>query len=49
MLSPGVRVGAIHGEDMQVVVGAAAPIVLTRSAPDFGTFLYFSIEHKFLK
>ena len=49
LLSPGVRVAAFNSEDMQVVVGAAAPIGLTRAAPDFGAFLYFSIEHKFLK
>ena len=49
VLSPGVRVAAVNSEDMQVVVGAAAPIGLTRPAPDFGAFLYLSIEHKFLK
>ena len=49
LLSPGVRVAAFNSEDMQIVVGAAAPIGLTRAAPDFGAFLYFSIEHKFVK
>jgi len=33
----------------QFVLGIAAPIGLTRSAPDYGVFLYVSFEHSFVK
>lgn len=48
-ISPGVRVAAIDGDDLQVVLGLAAPIGLTRPTNDYGVFLYLSLEHKFLK
>ena len=35
--------------DSQLVLGLAAPVGLTRAAPDFGAFLYFSFEHRFAK
>ena len=48
VISPGFRY-AINTHAAQIVVGAAAPIGLTRAAPDYGVFLYLSIEHRFLK
>jgi hypothetical protein len=48
-LSPGVRKAFNFEGNTQLVVGAAAPIGLTRNAPDFGVFLYLSFEHRFLK
>ena len=47
-ISPGMRVAAIDGDDLQVVLGLAAPIGVTRPTNDYGVFLYLSVEHKLL-
>jgi len=47
MLSPGFRAAVVNEEKLQVVVGSAAPIGLTRKADNYGAFLYLSIEHNF--
>ena len=47
LLSPGFRYGINFKNDAQMVVGIAAPIGLTRDAPDYGVFFYFSFEHAF--
>jgi hypothetical protein len=47
-LSPGVRAAVSNGPDHQAVLGIAAPIGTNRQAQDYGIFLYFSFEHKFL-
>ncbi|MDQ3622962.1 MAG: transporter [Verrucomicrobiota bacterium] len=47
--SPGLRYAFNHSNDAQTVVGLAAPIGLTRDAPDYGVILYFSFEHFFLR
>jgi len=47
-LSPGFR----RGFDLspgQLVVGVAAPIRFAGGTPDYGVFLYLSVEHSFLK
>lgn len=49
VISPGVRRAFNFRNDSQLVLGLAAPIGLTRAAPDFGVFLYVSFEHGFLK
>jgi hypothetical protein len=49
IISPGVRTAFNFKNDAQLVLGAAAPIGLTGSAPDYGVFLYVSFEHAFLK
>ncbi len=49
VLSPGFRYAFNFPNDGQVVVGVAAPIGLTGSAPDYGVFFYLSIEHAFLR
>lgn len=46
MISPGFRTALVNEENVQVVVGAAAPIGLNRKADNYGALLYFSIEHK---
>ncbi len=49
VINPGVRY-AIHTEgSLQWVVGVAAPIGLSRDAPDYGVFFYMSVEHAFRK
>jgi hypothetical protein len=48
VLSPGFRYAFNHPTGAQTVVGVAAPIGLTRDAPDYGVFFYFSFEHAFL-
>jgi hypothetical protein len=48
VISPGVRASVIDEENLQTVVGVGLPIGVTRPAPHFGVFLYFSIEHNFL-
>jgi hypothetical protein len=48
VLSPGFRYAFNFPDDAQVVVGVAAPVGLTGSAPDYGVFFYLSIEHGFL-
>jgi len=47
VISPGFRTAVVNEEKLQVVVGAAAPIGLTRKADNYGAFLYLSIEHNF--
>ena len=47
LISPGVRYAFNLRNDAQLVVGVAAPIGLTRGAPDYGVFLYCSFEHFF--
>jgi hypothetical protein len=49
VVSPGVRKAFNWSSGTQLVVGIAAPIGLTASAPDYGAFLDFSFEHAFLK
>jgi hypothetical protein len=49
LISPGVRKAFNFGGETQMVLGAAVPVGLTRSAPDIGVFLYLSFEHSFLK
>jgi hypothetical protein len=46
ILSPGFRGAVVNEENLQVVVGAAAPIGLNRHADNHGALLYLSIEHK---
>jgi hypothetical protein len=47
LISPGVRKAFNFTGGAQMVAGIAAPIGLTRSAPDYGLFLYLSFEHSF--
>ena len=47
LISPGVRKAFNFANGSQLVLGVAAPIGLTRAAPDFGAFLYVSFEHFF--
>jgi hypothetical protein len=47
-ISPGFRAAVVNRDGLQIVMGAAAPIGLTRAAPDYGAFLYFSVEHNFM-
>jgi len=47
-ISPGFRAAVINRDRLQIVMGAAAPIGLTTAAPDYGVFLYLSVEHDFL-
>lgn len=49
VVSPGVRKAFNFANDSQFVLGLAAPVGLTGSAPDFGAFLYLSFEHNFQK
>jgi hypothetical protein len=49
IISPGVRKAFNFRGGSQLVLGVAAPIGLTGSAPDYGVFLYISFEHSFLK
>ena len=46
VISPGFRTAVVNQEELQIVLGAAAPIALNRHGDNFGAFLYFSIEHK---
>lgn len=47
VLSPGIRHAYNLPRDLQIVVGAAVPLGLTNAAPDYGVFLYLSIERPF--
>ena len=47
LLSPGVRKAFNFSNGSQLVLGVAAPIGLTGSAPDYRVFLYVSFEHFF--
>jgi hypothetical protein len=49
VISPGVRKAFNFRGGSQLVLGVAAPMGLTGSAPDYGVFFYFSFEHSFLK
>jgi len=46
-LSPGFRWAPYTKGDVQWVLGVAAPIGLTRDAPDLSLFFYMSFEHPF--
>jgi hypothetical protein len=48
VLAPGIRAAVLNGPDHQAVVGIAAPIGTNEQAQNYGVFLYFSFEHKFL-
>lgn len=48
VISPGVRAAVLNRDDLQMVLGVAAPIGLTRPADNYGVFLYLSLEHNFL-
>jgi hypothetical protein len=45
VISPGFRTAVVNEEKLQIVVGAAMPIGLSRKADNYGAFLYFSVEH----
>ncbi len=47
-VSPGVRWAPFTKNDTQWVLGVAAPIGVTRDAPDFSLFFYLSLEHPFI-
>lgn len=47
IVSPGIRHALNLDNDLQVVVGLSIPIGLTDDAPDYGVFLYLSLEHPF--
>jgi len=49
VISPGARYAFNFVNGSQLVVGLAAPVGLTSSAPDFGVFFYVSFEHLFLR
>lgn len=49
IVSPGVRYAFNFKNDAQMVVGLAAPIGISRDAPDYGVFIYFSFEHFFAR
>ena len=48
VISPGIRYAFNFASGSQLVLGLAAPIGLTRSAPAIGVFFYFSFEHSFV-
>jgi hypothetical protein len=48
VISPGVRAALVNRAELQIVLGVAAPVGLTRPADDHAVFLYFSVEHNFL-
>ncbi len=47
VVSPGVRFAFNLPGDKQIVLGLAAPLGLTSAAPEYGIFLYASLEHPF--
>lgn len=47
VLSPGFRAAVVNEDKLQVVLGAAMPVGLSRKADNLGAFLYLSIEHDF--
>jgi len=49
LLSPGARYAFNYPDDLQIVIGAAAPIGLTSDSPDWGLFFYLSFEHPFVR
>ncbi len=48
VISPGVRAAVINRDELQIILGVAAPVGLTRPADDHAVFLYLSVEHNFL-
>ena len=48
-VNPGLRYAVCQFDEVEWVIGAAAPIGLTRATPDIGVFLYMSVEHSFRK
>jgi hypothetical protein len=49
VVNPGVRWAVYTDDSVQWVLGASAPIGVSRDAPDYGAFFYLSVEHSFLK
>ncbi len=49
ILLPGFRYAFNFKNGTQIVGGIGAPIGLTSAAPDYGVFLYFSVEHFFAR
>ena len=49
VISPGLRRAFNLANDRQLVLGLAAPLGLTGSAPDYAVFLYVSFEHFFAR
>ncbi|MDB6074548.1 MAG: hypothetical protein JWO89_2188 [Verrucomicrobiaceae bacterium] len=49
LISPGVRFAFNLPGDKQIVLGLAAPLGMTRAAPEYGIFLYASLEHPFAR
>jgi hypothetical protein len=49
LISPGARYAFNLPNDLQIVVGAAAPIGLTSDSPHWGLFFYLSFEHPFVR
>ena len=49
LISPGARYAFNCPHDLQIVVGAAAPVGLTSDSPDWGLFFYVSFEHPFIR
>lgn len=47
VIAPGARYAFNFVNGSQLVVGLAAPVGLTSSAPDYGVFFYLSFEHFF--
>jgi hypothetical protein len=48
VISPGVRAAVINRDNLQVVLGVAVPVGLTRPTDNYGVFIYLSLEHDFL-
>jgi len=46
LIAPGFRAAVLNEEDLQIVMGVAAPIGLNRQANNLAGFFYFSVEHK---
>ena len=46
VISPGLRYAFNFRSGSQFVLGLAAPIGLTRAAPELSAFLYLSFEHR---
>jgi hypothetical protein len=47
VIAPGFRTALVNEEKLQVVLGASAPVGLSRKADNFGLLAYLSIEHDF--
>ena len=48
-LSPGVRYAVCQFDEVEWVLGVAAPVGLTSDSPDIGVIVYMSVEHAFRK